>query len=54
MKPLKGRTAARDLGSNRECLLRHADLVAESKRASFEEGELAWEASTLPLSYTRL
>jgi hypothetical protein len=37
-----------------ECLLRHADSVAKSRSPSFDEGQIAWEASTLPLSYTRL
>ena len=35
------------------CLLRQANFVSESEPCSFEKGELAWEASTLPLSYTR-
>jgi hypothetical protein len=36
-----------------ECLLRHQNFVAKSRSASFEPGVLDWEASTLPLSYTR-
>ena len=30
------------------CLLRHANFVSESERGSFEQGELAWKAGTLP------
>ena len=37
----------------RECLLRHANFVANSESPSFEARSLAWEARTLPLSYTR-
>jgi len=36
-----------------ECLLRGADFLSGSDRSSFEDSKLAWEASTLPLSYTR-
>jgi hypothetical protein len=36
-----------------ECLLRHPNFVAKSRSASFEPGVPDWEASTLPLSYTR-
>ena len=36
-----------------ECLLRHPNFVAKSEGSSFESGVLDWEASTLPLSYTR-
>jgi len=36
-----------------ECLLSKDNFVANSKSASFEPRGLAWEASTLPLSYTR-
>ena len=37
----------------RECLLRPPDSVAKLESLSFEQDKLAWEASTLPLSYTR-
>ena len=36
-----------------ECLLSGEDFVAKSKNASFDPDNLFWEASTLPLSYTR-
>jgi hypothetical protein len=36
-----------------ECLLGGANSVSKQETASFEGGNLAWEASTLPLSYTR-
>jgi hypothetical protein len=37
----------------RECLPRRDNFVANSGSPSFEGREIAWEASTLPLSYTR-
>jgi hypothetical protein len=37
----------------RECLLRQGNSVSNSSSPSFEGRQLAWEASTLPLSYTR-
>ena len=37
----------------RECLPRRDNFVANSGSPSFEGRELDWEASTLPLSYTR-
>ena len=37
----------------RECLLRQDNFVSNSGLSSFESRRLAWEASTLPLSYTR-
>jgi hypothetical protein len=37
-----------------ECLLRQANSVSNSGLSSFEGRQLAWEASTLPLSYTRI
>ena len=37
----------------KECLLRQFHSVSNSDSSSFEDGQLAWEASTLPLSYTR-
>ncbi len=37
----------------KECLLRHPNFLAKSEGSSFEPGGLDWEASTLPLSYTR-
>ena len=37
----------------KECLLRQVNSVSSSGSPSFEGGQLAWEASTLPLSYTR-
>jgi len=36
-----------------ECLLRSNNSVSKKESASFEGRDLAWEASTLPLSYTR-
>ena len=36
-----------------ECLLGGANSVSKQEIISFEGGNLAWEASTLPLSYTR-
>ena len=36
-----------------EYLLRHAKSVAKSDPASFGSQQTDWEASTLPLSYTR-
>jgi hypothetical protein len=36
-----------------ECLLRHVNSEANSGSPSFKDGEPVWEASTLPLSYTR-
>jgi len=35
------------------CLLRHPNFVAKSEGSSFESAVPDWEASTLPLSYTR-
>jgi len=37
----------------RECLPGHNNFVAKSVSSSFEGRGLDWEASTLPLSYTR-
>jgi hypothetical protein len=39
---------------SQECLPGEDKFVAKSKPSSFGEGEIAWEASTLPLSYTRI
>ena len=36
-----------------ECLFRHPNFVAKPEGSSFESGMPDWEASTLPLSYTR-
>ena len=36
-----------------ECLLSEDNFVAKSGKHGFESGDIAWEASTLPLSYTR-
>ncbi len=36
-----------------ECLLGGANSISKQETASFEGGNLAWEASILPLSYTR-
>ena len=36
-----------------ECLLVGVNSVFESEHLSFDTQNLAWEASTLPLSYTR-
>jgi hypothetical protein len=30
------------------CLLRHANFVSKSETSSFDEGEPAWKAGTLP------
>ena len=38
----------------KECLLRSDNSVSKKESPSFEPRRLAWEASTLPLSYTRL
>jgi len=38
----------------KECLLRHGNFVSESESTRFDLGHIAWEASTLPLSYTRV
>ena len=38
---------------NEECLLRQSDFVADSADASLQTRDPAWEANTLPLSYTR-
>jgi len=40
--------------NTKECLLRQVNSVSKKKSPSFEGTDLAWEASTLPLSYTRL
>ena len=37
----------------RECLLLQVNSVSISDTPSFEGRQLAWEVSTLPLSYTR-
>ena len=37
----------------KECLLRSDNSVSKKESPSFEPRGLAWEASTLPLSYTR-
>ena len=37
----------------KECLLRSNNSVSKKESASFGDRDLAWEASTLPLSYTR-
>jgi len=37
----------------KECLPCHANFVSDSGPTSFEPEQIAWEASTLPLSYTR-
>ena len=37
-----------------ECLLSDGNFVAKSGKHSLESGDIAWEASTLPLSYTRI
>ena len=39
--------------AKKECLLRQVNSVSSYGSSSFEERGLAWEASTLPLSYTR-
>jgi hypothetical protein len=38
---------------NKECLLGNENFVSKKELSSFERGNIAWEASTLPLSYTR-
>lgn len=42
-----------DQTQTKECLLRQGNSVSNSKLSSFELRGLAWESSTLPLSYTR-
>jgi len=42
-----------DKPNTKECLLRQVNSVSNSGPPSFEDRQLAWEASTLPLSYTR-
>ncbi len=37
----------------KECLLHSDNSVSKKESPSFEPRGLAWEASTLPLSYTR-
>jgi len=37
----------------RECLLCDTNFTANCDPVSFDPGQVAWEASTLPLSYTR-
>ena len=39
--------------NTRECLLRKVNSVSNSGSPSFGTRNIAWEASTLPLSYTR-
>ncbi len=39
--------------TKKECLLRQDNFVSDPSSPSFEGRLLAWEASTLPLSYTR-
>jgi len=42
-------TAKNNTGLRRGgCLLHDVNFVSESERGSFEEGELAWKAGTLP------
>ena len=55
MKRLKNRCAKSDAAvkTKRECLLIQASSVSKRESHSFEVRNLAWEASTLPLSYTR-
>ena len=55
MKIIKRQDAKTDTGHKpkRECLLRQVNSVSNSESPSFERRGLAWEASTLPLSYTR-
>ena len=40
--------------AKRECLLRQDNFVSKSVSVRRDGRELDWEASTLPLSYTRL
>ena len=55
MRAIKCEGIMVDNGSKRkrECLLRQVNSVADSGSPRFAAGQLAWEASTLPLSYTR-
>ena len=39
--------------TRKECLLREANILSKPGSSSFKEGQITWEASTLPLSYTR-
>jgi len=41
------------LSEKKECLLRQPNSVSGAGDSSFGSGEPAWEANTLPLSYTR-
>ena len=50
MRATKNNTNSRIGG----CLLHQANSLSESAPSSFENGKLTWEASILPLSYTRL
>ena len=38
---------------NKECLLGHENFVSKKELSSCERRNITWEASTLPLSYTR-
>jgi len=38
----------------KECLLRPPDSVAKPEPLSLKQDKTDWEASTLPLSYTRV
>ena len=54
MRAKPGRNVRGDRkAQTREYLLRHPDFVAKKDRSSLEGGQTDWEASTLPLSYTR-
>jgi len=51
---IKNRTPKQaQVGPKRECLLCTTDSVSGSTPGSFGMQHIAWEASTLPLSYTR-
>jgi len=47
------RIGSPELVTKKECLLRQIRSVSNSVSPSFEGTHIAWEASTLPLSYTR-
>ena len=52
MSSMNGKSQS-DEKQSRECLLRQGNSEANSGLASLEGRQLDWEASTLPLSYTR-
>jgi hypothetical protein len=54
MKTIKNRTPKKaQVGTKEECLPCTTDFVSGSTPGSFGKQHIDWEASTLPLSYTR-